>query len=90
MTHTQISVSLTQADISALEALPYTYETMRMDDGTTTYLGLDHRVHDARLTISRMDDGSYRLVDGCEDTLATGQSVAEVCSQLSGLLRETV
>lgn len=79
MTHTLQSVSLTSADLAALEALKsYTLDLASTEDGTT-YLRLTHVTdEDMDVTVCRVGDGGYHLVNQ-DETVATGRTLAEVC-----------
>jgi hypothetical protein len=89
MTDTQMSISLSAEDIASLKNLSsygYTYETATMDDGVT-YLRLAHKLHDVSLSIVKVSDGFYHVVqDG--KALAIGASVEAVCQELRRLLEE--
>jgi hypothetical protein len=89
MTDTQMSIFLSAEDVASLTNLSsygYTYETANTDDGVT-YLRLAHKLHDVSLSIVKVSDGFYHVVqDG--KALAIGANVETVCQELRRLLEE--
>ena len=52
-----------------------------------TYLRLAHKLHDVSLSLIKVSDGYYHLVQGGKG-LAIGASVEAVCQELRRLLEE--